>query len=68
MIRLVKDIYSLEVVEKCLNAFSECGEFELTESDRHYCIEVENSKYSPIITLREFENYLLDMVNTKGII
>lgn len=68
MIRLVKEIYSLEVVEKGLNAFSECGEFELTESDRHYCIEVENSKYSPIITLREFENYLLDMVNTKGII
>lgn len=68
MIKLPKDIYGLDVIKSGLSAFSDLGEFELLEEEKYYHIKVRNSRYDPIITLREFENYLLDLINAKGIL
>lgn len=68
MIKLPKDIYGLNVIKSGLSAFADLGDFELFEEEKHYCIKVKNSRYDPTITLKEFENYLLDLINAKGIL
>ena len=45
-----------------IDAYSKLAELILGENDKEWIITLQNSKYEPVITLKEFENYAIGLV------
>ena len=59
---LNKSLYSYKSVIMAIDAYSKLAELILGENDKEWIITLQNSKYEPVITLKEFENYAIGLV------
>ena len=55
------EIYSREMVQATIAAFSEITEIEYLEEDGYYICTFEKVVYELSETKKEFENYLIDL-------
>lgn len=62
-IDLSKNIYILGKIESAINAYSDIAKFKVEEIGEYYRLNLIKSKYDGKITLKEFENYLIDSMN-----
>lgn len=62
-IDLSKNIYILGKIESAINAYSDIAKFKVEEIGEYYRVHLISSKYDGKITLKEFENYLIDSMN-----
>lgn len=61
-----KEIYELNNVQKAINDYSELAKIVLYQKDNYYILDFDNCVYDFNITIKEFENYLIDLSNIKG--
>ena len=59
---LNKSLYSYKSVIMAIDSYSKLAELILGENDKEWIITLQNSKYEPVITLKEFENYAIGLV------
>lgn len=60
---LSKEIYKAPSINETISAFSKIAKISLYESVDHYICIFENCLYSQNQTMKEFENYLIDLCN-----
>ena len=60
---LPKNIYFLSKIENAISVYSDIAKFKVEEIGEYYRIHLIKSKYDGKITLKEFENYLIDSMN-----
>lgn len=63
---LSKDIYIISAIENAISAFSKLAEITISEETNCYFCEFNNCVYEKDITIKEFENYLIDLCNKLG--
>ena len=64
--KLNKGIYSEKAITETIRAFSHLAEIELNDSDDYYICRFRQCRYESTLTMDEFGNYLIDLLNTKG--
>ena len=62
-IELSKRIYDIHEISKAVSAYSGVAKLSVDELESHYRVSVLKAKYDGEITLKEFENYLIDSMN-----
>lgn len=62
-IELSKKVYEIHEIYKAVSAYSGVAKLNIDELETYYRVSVLKSKYNEIITLKEFENYLIDLMN-----
>ena len=62
-IDLSKKIYDIEKIKNVVTTYSDIAKFKVEEIGEYYRIHLISSKYDGKITLKEFENYLIDSMN-----
>lgn len=65
-LKLNKDIYSNKAITETIKAFQKLATIELAESEQYYICKFSQCRYEKTITMNEFGNYLIDLMNTKG--
>ena len=60
---LSKNIYILSKIESAINAYSDIAKFKVEEIGEYYRVHLIRSKYDGRVTLKEFENHLIDSMN-----
>ena len=65
-LRLVKDLYSYEMIEKAADSFSSLCKISISIDGNYYVCSFDMCKYDELVTIREFENYLIDLINMHG--
>lgn len=60
-LKLSKIIYEHENIKEAVDDFSTMAYFKVTEFDEYYLISISDSKYPEERTVKEFENYLIDL-------
>lgn len=63
---LSREIYSVVYIKQAIEAFSELSEIALTSSDDCFVCTFNSTKYETETTIKEFENYLIDLYNHLG--
>ena len=63
-IRLSKDIYQSDSVAQTTDAFKQLAQISVTEEADSYLCVFEQCEYDAEQTVKEFENYLIDISNT----
>ncbi len=62
---LNKNYYSREHIAAAVTAFAGLCRVELSETDDHYVCVFSKCTYDVDVTKKEFENYLIDLINTS---
>ena len=63
-LKLNKDIYQSGSVAQTINAFKQLAHISFTEDADSYICMFEMCEYDAEQTVKEFENYLIDVSNT----
>lgn len=66
ILKLNKDVYTEKAVREAIKAFKNYARIELTSSDQYYVCTFNQCRYNSGLTMDEFGNYLIDLMNTKG--
>ena len=62
---LSKDLYEIQAIKKATDAFVELVQISVQEDENYYVCLFEKCIYSQEQTIKEFENYLIDLCNTR---
>lgn len=62
-IDLSKCIYGIDNIEGTLSVYTDIAKFKVEEIEMYYRVYLVKSKYDGRVTLKEFENYLIDSMN-----
>ncbi len=62
-LKLSKDIYSIQGIEKTIGAYSGYATMEIYNRGAHWRVTFSACKYDEKLTVKEFENYLIGMEN-----
>ncbi len=62
---LNKNYYSREHIIAAVTAFAGLCRVELSENEDYYVCVFSNCVYDVDVTKKEFENYLIDLINTS---
>lgn len=62
-IDLSKKIYDIEKIKNVVTTYSDIAKFKVEEIGEYYRVHLIGSKYDGRVTLKEFENYLIDSMN-----
>ena len=65
-LKLSKDVYSSKAIYETIKAFQKIATIECTESEQYYICKFFRCHYETSLTMNEFGNYLIDLMNTKG--
>jgi hypothetical protein len=63
---LAKEIYPLSCIEDSCTAYKKLCSIQIYDKDGHYLLRFSNCRFDENKTLREFENYLIQLVNIYG--
>ena len=63
-LKLNKSIYEREAVAAAISAFGEVATISLTEDNSYWICSFDGCRYDEKQTLHEFENYVIDFMNT----
>ncbi len=62
-LNLSKEIYTQSKIEKAIKDYQSLCEIELEENVKYFSCIFNNCKYSMDLTINEFENYVIDLMN-----
>lgn len=65
IIQLSKEIYSKAAIDRAIQDYNALGNFRVTESETHYACKITHTVYDSLLTAKEFENYVIDLMNQK---
>ena len=63
-LKLNKSIYEREALVAAVSAFGEVAKISLTEDNSYWICSFDGCRYDEKQTLHEFENYVIDFMNT----
>jgi len=63
---LSRELYSVAYIKQAIEAFFELSEITLENIDDYFVCIFNSTKYETEITIKEFENYLIDLCNHLG--
>lgn len=67
-LRLSKELYSQVAIFKAQNAFKQITSISITETETEFlCDFTVHGNYPVSITIMEFENYIIDYINSEKI-
>jgi len=58
---LSKDIYKHSILKKCCDAYLEYSKIQITETEDYWNVDFSDCKFNEEETMREFENYLIEL-------
>lgn len=64
-LKLNKDIYSEDNIKKTVSVYQGYALIDIINSDSNYVLRFNDCKYSEILTIKEFENYLIGIENSR---
>ena len=64
---IVKELYSKNAVLKAITDYQAISSIRLTENEHYYICSFNDCKYNLSETMKEFENYVIDLMNCRGI-
>ena len=62
-IEVSKEIYPLEVIQQAIEAFRPISKIRIDDGDQYWTCSATRSKNDLQETLKEFENYLIGLIN-----
>lgn len=63
---LSKDLYKKDAIEKTVMAFSDLSTITAYDDSDYYICVFDKCTYEASVTIKEFENYLIDLCNKLG--
>ena len=66
ILRLSNEIYSERAIKETIRSFSKLAEIKYSKSENYFICEFKKCVYDTQLTMDEFSNYLIDLMNTKG--
>ena len=67
-LKLNKDLYPLEFIKTAADTYHDLCTISVVERSPYYICLFSDCIYNEEITKKEFENYLIDLLNSHGII
>lgn len=64
-LRLNKELYEKDSLQDAVNAYRELAKIEVQEQDFYWIIQFGQCRYEEKQTVAEFENYLIDRMNSR---
>lgn len=64
-LRLNKALYEKDSLQDAVNAYRELAKIEVREQDPYWIIHFRQCRYEERQTAAEFENYLIDRMNSR---
>lgn len=64
--KLSKNIYDESIIRQAIRDYGSIANIQLKSDSTYYDLQFENCKYDENRTLKEFENYLIDLMNVRG--
>lgn len=61
-----KGIYSLVAIDRAIKDYRELAHIERIEEEQQMCCIFNKCRYDIDITIKEFCNYVIDIMNSKG--
>ena len=61
-----KELYSKEVIAKAVNDYSEIADIFVKNKEKYWQCLFQNCRFETEQTIREFENYMIDLLNVRG--
>ena len=66
VLQLSRELYPIESIKEAITAFQDLCKIRISTHDKkYYTCSFSSCLFDTTITMREFENYLIDLVNTK---
>lgn len=65
-VRYDSRIYPVEIIEKAIYDYSSLCEIQKIEEQDQIILSFDNTKYNEEITVKEFNNYLLDLIGINN--
>ncbi len=65
-LELNREIYSIHNIERVAKAYENYAEIKIYSGDETVQVVFKNCKYDFKVTMKEFENYLINLENTKS--
>ena len=59
-----KEIFDIGIVTKAIEDYSDIASINVSETKDYIELEFDNCKYDTEETIKEFENYLIDLTNS----
>ena len=66
MQRYAKEFYSSDVIHKAINDYRAIASISVSEEVRYYVCDFSNCVIDPNTVILEFNNYLIELMHTRG--
>lgn len=66
-LKLNKKIYNIKFIEECTGNFNDIVKINLEDNLDYWILHFSESIYDSKVTIKEFENYLIDLMYIKGL-
>lgn len=63
-LKLSKDIYEVIAIENAILQYKDICTISKTENSEYYILKFNDCIYSEVETINEFENYVIDLMNS----
>lgn len=63
---LNKKVYSLEMINKASYDYKELAEINYRNNEQYHILNFRNCRYDEILTAREYENYVIDLMVSRN--
>lgn len=64
-IKINKELYSLKTLESAKEMYANLAYINRDEDSKYWILSFSKCKYDEMLTIREFENYLIGLENTE---
>lgn len=64
-LKLSKQVFNVAAIETAISAFTGLAKINLVESADYWICSFSDCKYPEMLTASEFENYVIDLMNSK---
>ena len=64
---LSKELYNREIIDFAVEAYHDICNVEVCDSEEYFVCKFEDCIYSESITMKEFENYIIDSIVSGSI-
>lgn len=65
-IRLNKELYSIKDIEKAKQSYRNLAEISFMETDCYYILTFDDCYYDEDLTMKEYDNYVIDLMVSKN--
>lgn len=65
ILKMNKQIFDVGLIETAVRAYTNLATIILSENSEYWICSFSDCKYSEALTVSEFENYVIDLMNCK---